>query len=438
MKLVFLCGGIGKRMHPITEDKVLLKFLGKTLLEHQIELAMKVGINDFVIIYNRFNKERIENICKRLKGNFRFAIQGEPKGMADAMIGAEDILDGEVIVAILNDVFEASAYEKILEEKKSGCDAALLGYKVDSYFPGGYFKLDKKGNFVEIMEKPGEGNEPSDLVNIVVHYHKDVKKFIEYLKKVTSDRDDVYEKALGIMAKDGLKIKVVVYSDYWGAIKYPWHILEITKYFLDKAEGRISPTARISEKATIEGKVIIEDNVRIFEGASIKGPCYIGRNTVIGTNSLVWNYSHIGEYSVVGYKSEVKNSWVGNNCWFHSNYIGDSVISNSCMFGAGSITANFRFDEKTVKVKIGENLIDTGTNKFGVMMGENSKTGINSCLMPGVKVGPNSVVGPGVVLTQNVDADKVITLKQEHLSESNVFGYGNKKEELMRKLLQKK
>ena len=43
MKVVFLCGGVGKRMFPITEDKFLLRFLGKTLLEHQIETPKRQG-----------------------------------------------------------------------------------------------------------------------------------------------------------------------------------------------------------------------------------------------------------------------------------------------------------------------------------------------------------------------------------------------------------
>ena len=49
MKAVFLCGGRGKRMFPITEDKFFLDFLGKPLLEHQIKLACDAGLNQFVV-----------------------------------------------------------------------------------------------------------------------------------------------------------------------------------------------------------------------------------------------------------------------------------------------------------------------------------------------------------------------------------------------------
>ena len=62
MKVLFLCGGIGKRMFPVTEDKFLLTFLGKTLLEHQIETARRAGLTQFVIVGNSGNIDKIKKI----------------------------------------------------------------------------------------------------------------------------------------------------------------------------------------------------------------------------------------------------------------------------------------------------------------------------------------------------------------------------------------
>jgi len=435
MRTVILCGGIGKRMHPITEDKFLLKFLGKTLLEHQLETMTRAGLKDFIIVCNTFNEEKIKNYLKPLKLKIDFAVQKEPKGMADALITAKHLLDGEILVINANDYCDSSAYEKILNEDKKNIDSAIPGYKVSSYFPGGYLRMNDNNELIEIIEKPGEGKEPSDMINIVIHYHKDAKKFIEYLEKTKSGKDDVYEKAMSKMVEDGKKIKVIPFSGTWIPFKYPWHAFDLLKHFLDNVEAKISDTAKISPKAVIEGKVIIEDGVRVFEGAAIKGPCYIGKNSVIGTNALIWNYSHIGEYCVVGYSTEIKHSWIGDNCWFHSNYVGDSIIANSCFFGAGTVTANFRFDEKTVKVNVGDKRINTETDKFGAIVGNNCKTGINVSIMPGVKIGPNSVVGPGVILTEDLESNKIVFVKQKCNVKENKIEYGNKKEELMRRLV---
>ena len=427
-------------MFPITEDKFLLKFLGKPLLQHQIELALKAGLKDFVIIGNPFNIEKIKEVCRGLKGNFEFAIQKEPKGMADAVLSGKKFLGEEFLVINPNDIFELTAYQRILEAfRKFQCDAYIIGYKVKSYFPGGYLEMNEDGELIRIHEKPGEGNEPSDLINIVIHLHRNFEDFLKYLEKTKSKKDDVYECAITRMAQDGYKVKVVMYDGFWKAIKYPWHIFDVMEFFLDRVERpRVSNTSKISEKANIYGNVIIEDNVRILENATIRGPCYIGRNTLIGNNALIWNKSHIGDNCVIGFSSEIKHSYICDNCWFHMSYIGDSIISENCSFGAGTITANFRFDEKEVKVNVKGERISTDRIKFGAIVGKNSKTGVNSCLMPGVKVGPNSIVGPGVTLMHDLEPNKIILVKEDSfIIKENKIKIKDEKKELLEKLLKK-
>jgi len=440
MKLVLLCGGIGKRMFPLIEDKFLYKFLGKTLLEHQIESAIKRGLKDFVIVANDSNEEKIKEICKDIKAKIEVVLQKEPKGMADALLSAKDVLkDDEIIIVNPNDVFDDLVYKKILSEhKKSNHKSYIVGYKVDSYFPGGYLEVNDKDELIRIHEKPGEGNEPSNLVNIVVHLHRDTKTLLRYLKETKSGRDDIYESALSKMVKDGQKIKVVHYDGLWHAIKYPWDVFGVIKYFLSDINGKkISKTAKISKNASIYGNVIVEDNVKILENAVIRGPCYIGKNSVIGNNVLIWNYSHIGDNCVVGYSTEVKHSYIGDNCWFHMSYVGDSIISNNCSFGAGTITANFRFDENPIQVNIRGKRSNSHLDKLGVIMGENCKTGINSCTMPGTRVGPNSIIGPGVTLSEDLEPNKVILLKEmSYIVKKNKIKLSpERKLELMNKLL---
>lgn len=440
MKLVFLCGGIGKRMFPLTEDKFLFKFLGKTLLQHHIENAQKKGFNDFVIIGNSLNIEKIKEICKGLNLKIEFVLQKKPNGMADALLSAEkNLCNDEILIINPNDVFDATAYEKILDEyRKQKYDSYIIGYKVDSYFPGGYLEVNKDNGLIKIHEKPGEGNEPSNMVNIVIHLHKNAKKLFDFLKKTKSERDDVYECSLSKMIEEGHKIKVVFYDDFWQAIKYPWDVFGVVKYFLENIkERKISSTVKIADNAKIYGNVIIDDNASILENVVIRGPCYIGKNSVIGNNVLIWNYTHIGDNCVVGYNTEVKHSYICDYCWFHISYVGDSIISNNCSFGAGTITANFRFDEKPINVNIRGKKSNSGLDKLGVIMGDNCKTGINSCVMPGVRVGPNSVIGPGVSLQEDLEPNKMVLLKEESyiIKENTIKLSPEKKEELMKKLL---
>ena len=436
MKAVFLCGGRGKRMFPIAEDKFLLDFLDKPLLEHQINAACEAGLNHFVIIGNPDNIRRIEQITKRISGiEVDLAIQKKSLGIADALKNAEPFLHSQFLIINPNDVFSSSAYTKILSEaEKTNASSYIVGYQVPKYFPGGYLQVNSQNDLLHIVEKPNPGEEPSNLINILIHYHTNSEELLRYIEAVQTTRDDVYECALDNMVKGGHKIKVVPYDDFWAPIKYPWHIFEVMEYFLDNAQPYIAPSARVSEKATIEGKVILSDNVKVLENAVIRGPAYIGANSIIGNNALVRDYSNIGSNSVIGYCTEVKHSYIGDDCWFHSNYIGDSIVDDNCSLGAGTILANFRLDEGNIQIKVGDNLVDTDYDKLGAMVGRGCRIGVNASLMPGVRVGPDSFVGPQVCLREDVDANKMILLEPRYkVQDSQTRLDENKRRELLDK-----
>jgi bifunctional UDP-N-acetylglucosamine pyrophosphorylase/glucosamine-1-phosphate N-acetyltransferase len=424
-------------MFPITEDKFLLDFLGKPLLEHQIELARQAGLNDFVIIGNTDNIGKIRQITKKIPGiKVEFALQKKSLGIADALKSAEPLLEGQLLVINPNDVFSSAAYTRLLgAAKKSSGSSFILGYRVQEYFPGGYLKVNSRNELVHIVEKPNPGEEPSNLVNILIHYHNNPEELLRHIEGVETTRDDVYERALDNMVKAGHKIKVIPYNGFWAPIKYPWHIFRAMEYFLDNAQPYIASSARISEKATIEGKVILSDNARVLENAVIRGPVYIGANSVVGNNALVRDRSHIGANCVIGYSTEVKHSYIGDNCWFHSNYIGDSIVDDGCSLGAGTVLANFRLDEGEIKVEIGDSLVGTGYDKLGAFVGRGSRIGVNGSLMPGVRVGPNCLVGPQVCLSQDLGANKMILLESKYQVTDNETRLNeDKRRELLRKL----
>lgn len=433
-----MCGGIGKRMAPITTDKALLKFLGKPLIVHQINAAREAGISQFIIITHPENDADIRSSLfdiKNIKGDF--ALQKKPLGMADAILTASDLIAGEpFILASSNDIFDTTAYTKLLHEYEKNKDYSVYisARQVQSYFPGGYLVVNEHNEISHIVEKPPRGQEPSNLINIVLHLHAQPEKLLKYLASTTSTADDVYEKSLDRMISDGQKIKAVPYDGDWKAIKYPWHILETMDHFSRQLTKQISSKARISDKAVIDSNVVIADNARVFEGAVIRGPSYIGHNTIIGNGALVRD-SFIGNDCVIGYGTEIKHSYVGNKCWFHSNYIGDSVIEDDCSFGAGAVTANFRLDEATIKVRLGNDKVDTGTDKLGAFVGNGCRIGIHASLMPGVRIGANSFVGAQVYLIDDVEANKKVLAESHYRVMANDTEINeNKRQELLKKL----
>jgi NDP-sugar pyrophosphorylase family protein len=426
MKLVFLGGGVGKRMSPLSEDKFLLRFLGKTLLQYHIEQARKAGLNEFVMVGNPANIDRIKTVAQAISGiKITFAVQEKPLGMADALEAAQKLLGDEPIIVVNpNDVLDATAYTAITEaHRKGSATSYILACEVKEYFPGGYLVLGRGEGVKAIIEKPGKGNEPSDLVNVVVHLHTKPGQLLQHIAGAASEKDDIYERALSNMIKEGSEVKAVKHNGFWKAVKYPWDILSVTEHFLKQGKKGISPKAKIAKTAVIEGDVVIEEGVKVLENAVIKGLCYIGRNSVIGNNALIRDNSHIGEGCVVGYGTEIKRCYIGDNCWFHRNYFGDSVISNDCSFGAGTVSANLRLDNGNVKVRVGDEDIDTGSNKLGALVGDGVRTGINVGIMPGVRLGAGCFVGPHVCLTEDLPAgEKALAEKNYRVSDAEKMG----------------
>lgn len=398
-----LAAGRSKRMKPI-EDKNFLSFLGKPLLVHQLEMLKKAGISEVILVGGKHNLEKIGGMAKNLKIKIQIVEQKNLElGMCGAVLAAKDLLKGEpVMVLSSNDVVEVKAFKLVMKAcEKGGASSFILGKKVAEYFPGGYLETDKNGYIKNIVEKPEPGTEPSDLVNLVVHVHKNSAELVKYLEKTDSKKDDLYEQALSRMMKGGIKMKAVAYDGFWQPLKFPWHVHNVFRYLFSQAEKNIAKSAQIAKRAILNGEVIIGENVKVFDGAVINGPCYIGDDTVVATNALVRD-SNVGRNCVIGYSTEVARSVLGDEVWTHSNYIGDSVIGNNVSFGAGTVTGNLRLDEKNVQVCYDGKKMDARTNKFGAIVGSNVRVGVNTSLMPGVRVGGGSFIGAGIVVPEDV------------------------------------
>jgi UDP-N-acetylglucosamine diphosphorylase/glucosamine-1-phosphate N-acetyltransferase len=417
MKTVILAAGAGNRVKPlsINKSKLMFKIMGKPLLQYVIENVAAAGIKDMIVVIGR-NGDEIKSYFSngsKFGVNIQYVKQEKAIGMADAVVSAKDLVGDNFLVVNGGDVFEPSLIKSMIDEFENGKTDIVLSCKpVKKTWKFGIIAKDGNGFVRKFVEKPKKGEEPSNLAVIGVYIL--TKKIFDYYEKV-SVSDQQYEDAIQSFIDDGGKVRAINYDGFFGSFKYPWDLLNINKYFMDKllTERIISGSASISDKAVIDGNVFIGDNVKVLEGAVIKGPCYIGAGTLIGTNACVRDYSNIEENCLIGVSSEVARSIIGDGCWLHTNYIGDSILSDNCKFGAGTKTANLRFDEKSVRVNIKGKPLDTGMKKFGIIAAENCRTGINASLMPGIKMGPNSIVGAGVCLQEDLEPNKIVLLDKE-------------------------
>jgi bifunctional UDP-N-acetylglucosamine pyrophosphorylase/glucosamine-1-phosphate N-acetyltransferase len=119
----------------------------------------------------------------------------------------------------------------------------------------------------------------------------------------------------------------------------------------------------------------------------------------------------VGKNCVIGYSTEVARSVVGNDVWTHSSYVGDSVLGSNVSLGGGTVTGNLRLDEEEITSVVREKPIATGLNKFGTIIGDNSRTGIHTAIAPGMKIGSHCFVNSATLVTQDIPDGSFVKAK---------------------------
>ncbi len=421
-QVILLAAGKSSRTWPIKE-KTLFRFLGKTVLEHQVETLVGAGLADICVVGNSENIDAFRLICEKISGaDFSFAVQQDlDEGVRGGILAAATEIDPvrPVLIVCSNDMVEKSVYKSVLEKaKNTEADIYLAGKIVEDYFPGGYLSVngDNSSQVVGIVEKPGAGNEPSNLVTILVHLYKSPQTLVAALKQVSSG--DMYEETLHGLFDKGVLTEVVEYNGFWQPIKYPWHLLDLMAYFLQTLTPNIHPDAIVADTAVIRGSVVIERGVKVFDYAVINGPAYIGADTVVANHSLV-REAIIEANCMVGHTTEIARSVLQANCWTHQNFVGDSIFDENVSLGAGARTANLRLDEHDISSEIKGEKMCSEKDKFGSIIGRNVRIGVNASTMPGVKVGQDSFLGAGGVYGADVPEKQFTYLNQEFVTAKN-------------------
>lgn len=146
-----------------------------------------------------------------------------------------------------------------------------------------------------------------------------------------------------------------------------------------------------------EGEIIIDDEAEVMDGAIIKGPIYIGKHSVVKMGAKLYGPIAVGEQCRIG--GEVCDSVLQGYCnKGHDGFLGHSYIGEWCNIGADSNTSNLKNNYDKVRLwNYSSQCFDkTGLQFLGLIMGDHSKTGINTMINTGTVIGiASNVYGAG-------------------------------------------
>jgi len=172
----------------------------------------------------------------------------------------------------------------------------------------------------------------------------------------------------------------------------------------------VDESATVAEDAVIDtggGPVVVGARSRICSGASIHGPVRIGDDCLIGNLALVRGAATIGDGSKVGFAAEIKNSVIGERVSIGPQcFVADSKIDDEAYLGAQVRTSNHRLDRHSVRVLVDGELVDTGREKLGCLIGARAALGIQVIVLPGRTVAPDSVIGPRITVEKNLPSGR--------------------------------
>jgi NDP-sugar pyrophosphorylase family protein len=401
MQVVILAAGASSRFYPFNiTHKACLKLLGKTIIEHTLLSVQKAGFTDVILVVDE--SEHVRNIVgdgERFGLSITYIIQKEASGAGDALLLAKQVIHEDFFVIWGNRV-EFHEFDQELAAAKKQNSGVILVKETKNLEGVGVVQLEDK-KLIDIVEKPTQGNAPSNLKIVGVYLLPLL--FLETLEQISSEHYS-FEKALVAFAKEH-EISAIITEKDTLSLKYPWDILAVKQYLLEKIANYRGENITLSEHVVLEGNVYIEDDVKLMENVVIKGPCYIGKNAYIGNNALLRNGVVVEEDVVVGTNMEIKNSVLLKGTTTHSGFIGDSIIGEQCKIAANFSTANVRLD------RVGEKEVNSHQKSLGVLMGNNVKVGIGVSTMPGIIIGRNVVVGPQTSVMHNIADDSMYYTK---------------------------
>ncbi|HOC92236.1 MAG TPA: glucose-1-phosphate thymidylyltransferase [bacterium] len=341
MKGLILCAGKGTRMRPITYStpKMLIPVANKPVIHYAIEAMRVAGIKQLGFVVSPENRKDLEPVLgdgSYWKMKFEYVIQEEQKGIAHAVLCAEDFVGEDDFALYLGDNLIEEGIKKFVDDfKKNRPNAAITLTPVDEPWHFGVAEVSK-GRVISLVEKPKKPKSNLAVCGIYI-FDKNVFRAAKSIKPSARGELEITD-TISHMLKSGLSVMPHILNGWWRDTGQKSDMLEANRSVLNGIKRSVK--GDVDDKSAIKGKVRIEEGA-VIKRSVIEGPSVVGRGAKI-IDSQIGPFSSIDDNvlierscvadsiimedtQIVGFAHRIEDSLIGNKVSIRGN--GTNAIS---------------------------------------------------------------------------------------------------------------
>ncbi len=439
---IVLAAGLGRKVWPYGEyrQKCTIPVANKPIIRRIVENLLEVGINRIIVVVGHY-AQQVRGAVADIS-NVEFVTQNPINGTADAVLSALNNLNDEDFLVIYGDIVTTSDnFRNIIEHYNcQNTEVSALIHPLNDEDSSDWLCAKFSNGCLTGIEGHPRGG--SHRLCGVYAFKSTAKPYLLRNPGIVTQvpvggmppPDSEIAQSIQLMIDDGIDVIAVETTDFFVDVDKPWHVLEANHRLVDYLSrqvdtDQIADGARISDAADINGTVVLGKNTVIGPRVVVNGTLIAGSNNnitngaILNGNMLIGNHCRISDYC------DVAGSTIGNRCivghgaemsgvMFDKVYLYhycemSGVFGNATDIGAATVCGTLRFDDRDTAMQIeGRYEVPTyGAN--ATYIGDYCRTGVNAMIMPGRRIGSYSVVGPGVILYDDVPSKTMVLAKQE-------------------------
>ena len=447
---IVLAAGLGRKVWPYGEfrQKCTIPIANKPIVRRIVENLLEVGCQRILVVVGH-QAQQVRGALADIP-NVIFVTQQTLDGTASATLAAVEHLEDEPYLVVHGDTVTAPANFRnfIHAFRASDVEAAALVQSLGNedasdWLCAGIGTAD--GSNGKVSTLTGIEGHPRGGSHRLCGVYAFQPRATTYLLRnpgiVTRvpvggmpPPESEIAQSLQLMVDDGKTVLAVETSDFFVDVDKPWHVLEANKRCVDHlvqqvTEDQIAAGAKISDAAEINGHVVLGKNTVIGPRVVVNGTLIAGANNNITNGAILHGNIFVGDQCRISDYCDVGSSAIGNRCiighgaemsgvLFDKVYLYhycemSGVFGCATDIGAATVCGTLRFDDKDTPIQVEGRYEVPPYGANATYMGDYCRTGVNAIIMPGRRIGSYSVVGPGVILYDDVPSKTMVMAKQE-------------------------